>query len=143
MEASQPDRDALRFCRSRQKYFGLRHRFQTHDRLPPAMLRRRRRRRFMCRIRRWKSSKNRTILQTVALTRQKSVPRMTSLNVTINGVDDVSLNGDAAAPCTGSGPMNAPVDLPVPLAIEPEQACDVAIIGSGFAGLGMGIRLKQ
>ena len=39
--------------------------------------------------------------------------------------------------------MNAPVDLPVPLAIEPEQACDVAIIGSGFAGLGMGIRLKQ
>jgi len=39
--------------------------------------------------------------------------------------------------------MNAPADLPMPLPTEPDLACDVAIIGSGFAGLGMGIRLKQ
>lgn len=39
--------------------------------------------------------------------------------------------------------MNAPAELPAFLSSEPEQACDIAIIGSGFAGLGMGIRLKQ
>jgi len=41
--------------------------------------------------------------------------------------------------------MNAPVDLPSHLSQAPssEVVCDIAIIGSGFAGLGMGIRLKQ
>jgi len=40
--------------------------------------------------------------------------------------------------------MNAPADLPDYLSADsPEVACDIAIIGSGFAGLGMGIRLKQ
>ncbi len=37
--------------------------------------------------------------------------------------------------------MNAPVDLPAGLGTE--VSCDIAIIGSGFAGLGMAIRLKQ
>ena len=39
--------------------------------------------------------------------------------------------------------MNAPVDLPPARSSEPEVACDIAIVGSGFAGLGMGIGLKQ
>lgn len=39
--------------------------------------------------------------------------------------------------------MNAPETLLAQRAVEPEQACDIAIIGSGFAGLGMAIRLKQ
>ncbi|WP_130391910.1 flavin-containing monooxygenase [Cupriavidus agavae] len=44
--------------------------------------------------------------------------------------------------------MNAPADLPThvfepPAAEVPEIVCDIAVIGSGFAGLGMGMRLKQ
>ena len=41
--------------------------------------------------------------------------------------------------------MNAPVDLPdrlIPTRPN-DAACDIAIIGSGFSGLAMGIRLKQ